>query len=164
MMAVLDWFWCCNLEMKSSAYQFFQMLCRITNPLNPFQVSNLYHKLCHLSRLWRLVKKLRLVFITGFGTRVGSRVWVVWVRVAWVWVRVYFISSVENPYPLYRFNGFSRHQYFESPQTYVFFFWHIQSGRSLPPQCHWLTLNSSSLKLLEKEKEKCHQSLLTKTL
>ena len=40
--AVLDRFRCCNLEMKSSAYQFFQLLRRITNPLNPFQVLNLY--------------------------------------------------------------------------------------------------------------------------
>lgn len=57
--AVLDHFRSCNLEMKSSAYQFFQMLRRITNPLNPYKVVNLYHELRRLSRLWRWVKKLR---------------------------------------------------------------------------------------------------------
>ena len=36
---VLDRFRTSNLEMKSSAYQFFQMLRRITNPLNPSQVA-----------------------------------------------------------------------------------------------------------------------------
>ena len=67
--AVLDRFRCCNLEMKSSAYQFFQLLRRITNPLNPSQVSNLYHELRRLSRLWRWVKKLRWA---GYGQKAGQ--------------------------------------------------------------------------------------------
>jgi hypothetical protein len=57
--AVLDHFRYCNLEMKSSAYQFFQLLRRITMPMNPSRVVNLYHELRRLSRLWRWTKKLR---------------------------------------------------------------------------------------------------------
>ena len=57
--AALDRFRYCNLEMKSSAYQFFQMLRRLTQPMNPSIVVNLYHELRRLSRLWRWVKKLK---------------------------------------------------------------------------------------------------------
>jgi hypothetical protein len=57
--AVLDQFRFCNLEMKSSAYQFFQLLRRITMPMNPSRVVNLYHELRRLSRLWRWTKKLK---------------------------------------------------------------------------------------------------------
>jgi hypothetical protein len=67
--AVLDHFRCCNLEMRSSAYQFFQLLRRVTNPLAPSKVVNLYHELRRLSRLWRWVKKLRWA---GYGQRVGQ--------------------------------------------------------------------------------------------
>ena len=67
---VLDRFQTCNLEMKSSAYQFYQMLRRITNPMNPFQEANLYHELRRLSRLWRWVKKLRWA---GYGQRTGQQ-------------------------------------------------------------------------------------------
>lgn len=66
---VLDRFRSCNLEMKSSAYQFYQMLRRITNPMNPFRVTNLYHELRRLSRLWRWVKKLRWA---GYGQKTGQ--------------------------------------------------------------------------------------------
>jgi hypothetical protein len=66
---VLDHFRCCNLEMRSSAYQFFQLLRRVTNPLAPSKVVNLYHELRRLSRLWRWVKKLRWA---GYGQRVGQ--------------------------------------------------------------------------------------------
>jgi hypothetical protein len=67
--AVLDHFRCCNLEMRSSAYQFFQLMRRITNPLAPSKVVNLYHELRRLSRLWRWVKKLRWA---GYAQRVGQ--------------------------------------------------------------------------------------------
>jgi hypothetical protein len=67
--AVLDHFRCCNLEMRSSAYQFFQLLRRVTNSLAPSKVVNLYHELRRLSRLWRWVKKLRWA---GYGQRVGQ--------------------------------------------------------------------------------------------
>jgi hypothetical protein len=67
--AVLDHFRCCNLEMRSSAYQFFQLMRRFTNPLAPSKVVNLYHELRRLSRLWRWVKKLRWA---GYAQRVGQ--------------------------------------------------------------------------------------------
>src|SRR6266508_1228927 len=50
--AVLDHFQYCNLEMRSSAYEFFQLLQQITNSLSPSKVMNLYHELRRLSRLW----------------------------------------------------------------------------------------------------------------
>jgi hypothetical protein len=64
--SVLDQFRYCNLEMRSSAYQFFQMLRRITLPLTPSKVVNLYHELRRLSRLWRWIKKLKWA---GYGLR-----------------------------------------------------------------------------------------------
>ena len=67
--ALLDHFRYCNLEMRSSAYQFFQLLRRMTNSLAPSKVVNLYHELRRLSRLWRWVKKLRWA---GYGQRVGQ--------------------------------------------------------------------------------------------
>jgi hypothetical protein len=67
--AVLDHFRYCNLEMRSSAYQFFQLLRRVTNTLRPSKVVNLYHELRRLSRLWRWVKKLRWA---GYAQRVGQ--------------------------------------------------------------------------------------------
>jgi hypothetical protein len=67
--AVLDHYRYCNLEMRSSAYQFFQLLRRVTNSLSPSKVVNLYHELRRLSRLWRWVKKLRWA---GYGQRVGQ--------------------------------------------------------------------------------------------
>jgi hypothetical protein len=67
--AVLDHFRYCNLEMRSSAYQFFQLMRRVTNPLAPSKVVNLYHELRRLSRLWRWVKKLKWA---GYAQRVGQ--------------------------------------------------------------------------------------------
>ena len=68
-LAVLDHFRYCNLEMRSSAYQFFQLLRRVTNTLTPSRVANLYHELRRLSRLWRWVKKLRWA---GYAQEVGQ--------------------------------------------------------------------------------------------
>jgi hypothetical protein len=68
-MAVLDHFRYCNLEMRSSAYQFFQLLRRVTNSLSPSKVVNLYHELRRLSRLWQWVKKLRWA---GYAQQVGQ--------------------------------------------------------------------------------------------
>lgn len=56
---VLDQFRYSNLEMKASAYQFFQMLRRVTMPMSPNNVINFYHELRRLSRLWRWMKKLK---------------------------------------------------------------------------------------------------------
>ena len=55
--------------MRSSAYQFFQLLRRLTNNIIPSKVVNLYHELRRLSRLWRWVKKLRWA---GYAQRAGQ--------------------------------------------------------------------------------------------
>jgi hypothetical protein len=54
---VLDHFRLSNLEIKASAYQYFQLLRRMTRPTAPTQVPNLYHELRRLSRAWRWMKK-----------------------------------------------------------------------------------------------------------
>jgi len=56
---VLDFFRYSNLEMKASAYQFFQLLRRVTMPFAPAEVVNFYHELRRLSRAWRWMKKLK---------------------------------------------------------------------------------------------------------
>ncbi|PPR08061.1 hypothetical protein CVT24_010959 [Panaeolus cyanescens] len=56
----------CNLELKSSAYQFYAMICRITEPIAPHLVPNLYHEFRRMMRIWRWMKKLRWA---GFGHR-----------------------------------------------------------------------------------------------
>lgn len=56
---VLDDFRLINLECKASAYQYFQKICRLTSPMSPESVPNLYHELRRLSRLWRWMKKLK---------------------------------------------------------------------------------------------------------
>ena len=62
--SVLDDFRLSNLECKTSAYQYFQKLCRHTLPTSPESVPNLYHELRQMSRLWRWMKKLKWA---GFG-------------------------------------------------------------------------------------------------
>jgi len=57
--SVLDFFRYSNLEMKASAYQFFQLLRRITIPFAPAEVVNFYHELRRLSRTWRWMKRLK---------------------------------------------------------------------------------------------------------
>jgi CxC2 like cysteine cluster associated with KDZ transposases len=61
---VLDHFRLCNLELKASAYQFYQLIRRITSPLRPAEVVNLYHELRRMSRLWRWMKRLKWA---GYG-------------------------------------------------------------------------------------------------
>jgi hypothetical protein len=69
--AVLDHFRLCNLEMRSSAFQFFQMLRRVTLPISPSQAVNFYHELRRLSRLWRWIKKLKW---SGYGQKPGEKI------------------------------------------------------------------------------------------
>jgi len=57
--AVLDDFRLSNLECKASAYQYWQRLSRLTNPLDPTAVSNRYKELLRMSRQWRWMKKLK---------------------------------------------------------------------------------------------------------
>ena len=62
--AVLDDFRLANLECKTSAYQYFQKLRRLTSPMAPDKAPNLYHELRRMSRVWRWMKKLKWA---GFG-------------------------------------------------------------------------------------------------
>jgi len=59
----LDTFRLANLEMKASAYQYFQLIHRLTSKTTS-NVPNLYHDLRKLSRAWRWIKKLKWA---GFG-------------------------------------------------------------------------------------------------
>jgi CxC2 like cysteine cluster associated with KDZ transposases len=61
---VLDYFRLCNLEMKASAYQFYHLLRRLTMPLAPGEVVDLYNEFRRMTRLWRWMKKLKWA---GYG-------------------------------------------------------------------------------------------------
>lgn len=56
---VLDMFRLCNLELKASAYQFYQLLRRLTKPMAPGDVDNLYREFRRMTRIWRWMKKLK---------------------------------------------------------------------------------------------------------
>ncbi|KAF9541075.1 hypothetical protein CPC08DRAFT_650715, partial [Agrocybe pediades] len=56
---LLDNFRLCNLELKSSAYQFYNLLRWITKPLAPSEVINVYDEFRRMTRLWRWMKKLK---------------------------------------------------------------------------------------------------------
>jgi hypothetical protein len=61
---LLDYFRLCNLELKASAYQFYQLVRRLTLPLGESEMVNLYHEFRRMSRLWRWMKKLKWA---GYG-------------------------------------------------------------------------------------------------
>jgi len=61
---VLDHFHLCNLELKASAYQFYQLIQHITLLMRPAEVVNLYHELWRLSCLWHWMKILKWA---GYG-------------------------------------------------------------------------------------------------
>ncbi|KAF8235408.1 hypothetical protein L208DRAFT_1173198, partial [Tricholoma matsutake] len=61
---VLDHFWLCNLELKALAYQIYQLIRRVTLPMRPAEVVNLYHELQHMSHLWHWMKRLKWA---GYG-------------------------------------------------------------------------------------------------
>lgn len=63
-MGLLDYFRLCNLELKASAYQFYQLIRRLTLPLGQSEIVNMYHEFRRMSRLWRWMKKLKWA---GFG-------------------------------------------------------------------------------------------------
>jgi len=58
-----------NLECKTSAYQYYQKLRRLTNPAFPHAVPNRYNEFRRVTRQWRNLK-LRKWF--GFGHRSGN--------------------------------------------------------------------------------------------
>ena len=61
---VLDYFRLSNLELKASAYHFYQLLRRITAPMAPAQVLDLYAVFRRMTRIWRWTKKLKWA---GYG-------------------------------------------------------------------------------------------------
>lgn len=61
---LLDHFRLCNLELKATAYQFYHLLQRLTDPLNPSDVLNLYNEFRRMSRIWRWMKRLKWA---GYG-------------------------------------------------------------------------------------------------
>jgi hypothetical protein len=67
--ACLDDYRLSNLECKTSAYQYYQKLRRLTNPAFPQSVPNRYHEFRRATRQWRNLK-LRKWF--GFGHRLVS--------------------------------------------------------------------------------------------
>ena len=62
---VLDTFRLCNLELKASAYQFYQLLRRLTWPMAPSEVINLYREFRRMSRIWHWMKKLKWAGYAG---------------------------------------------------------------------------------------------------
>lgn len=70
--AVLDDFRLSNLECKTSAYQYFQKLTRMTSATTPAGVPNRYRELRRLSREWRWMKKLKWRGVGHTGAAVDS--------------------------------------------------------------------------------------------
>ena len=56
---LLDLFRLCNLELKASVYQFHHLLQRLTCPMAPSEVVNLYREFRRMSRVWRWMKRLK---------------------------------------------------------------------------------------------------------
>src|SRR6266446_228541 len=61
---LLDHFRLCNLELKASAYHFYHLIQRLTNPMNPAEVVNLYREFRRMTRIWRWMKRLKWA---GYG-------------------------------------------------------------------------------------------------
>lgn len=61
---LLDHFRLCNLELKASAYHFYHLIQRLTNPMNPAEVVNLYREFRRMTRIWRWMKRLKW---SGYG-------------------------------------------------------------------------------------------------
>ena len=56
---LLNYFCLCNLELKASAYQFYQLIRWLTRPLGNSKIVNLYHEFWQMSHLWHWMKKLK---------------------------------------------------------------------------------------------------------
>jgi CxC2 like cysteine cluster associated with KDZ transposases len=61
---LMDYFRLCNLELKASAYQFYQLIRRLTLPFGQAEIINVYHEFRRMSRIWRWIKKLKWA---GYG-------------------------------------------------------------------------------------------------
>uniref|UniRef100_A0A8H7XMY7 CxC2-like cysteine cluster KDZ transposase-associated domain-containing protein n=1 Tax=Psilocybe cubensis TaxID=181762 RepID=A0A8H7XMY7_PSICU len=66
---LLDYFCLSNLELKASAYQFYSLIRRVTNPMFPSSVVDLYNEFRRMSRLWRWMKKLKWSGFAGHNER-----------------------------------------------------------------------------------------------
>ena len=62
---VLDNFRLSNLELKASAYQYYQLLRRLTKPMAPAEVLDLYREFRRMTRIWRWMKKLKWAGYAG---------------------------------------------------------------------------------------------------
>lgn len=69
---LLNHFRLCNLELKASAYQFYHLLQRLTNPMAPTDVVNLYREFRRMSRLWRWMKRLKWAGISNGQKKVSD--------------------------------------------------------------------------------------------
>lgn len=69
---LLDMFRLSNLELKASAYQFYQLLRRLTKPMSPGEVPNLYREFRRMSRIWRWMKKLKWAGYAGSSKPVST--------------------------------------------------------------------------------------------
>lgn len=69
---VLNVFRLCNLELKASAYQFYQLLRRLTRPMAPLEVVNLYREFRRMTRIWRWMKKLKWGGYAGSSKKVSD--------------------------------------------------------------------------------------------
>lgn len=67
---VLDSFRLSSLELKASAYQYYRLLCRYTEPMaHPVTLTNLYDQFRRMTRLWRWMKKLKWGGFAGHNRR-----------------------------------------------------------------------------------------------
>ncbi|KAH9484688.1 hypothetical protein JR316_0001587 [Psilocybe cubensis] len=71
---LLDNFRLANLELHASAYQFYHLLRRVTSPMNPAGVVDLYNEFCRMTRLWRWTKKLKWAGYAGHNGKKVSEV------------------------------------------------------------------------------------------
>ena len=69
---VLEHFRLCNLELKASAYQFNQLLRRLTKPMAPADVDDLYREFRRMSRLWRWMKRLKWAGYAGSSKKAAE--------------------------------------------------------------------------------------------
>lgn len=67
---VLDQYRLCNLELKASAYQFYQLLRRLTTPMAPDEVIDLYREFRRMTRIWRWMKRLKWAGYAGSSKKV----------------------------------------------------------------------------------------------
>ena len=70
MAQVLGHFRLCNLELKASTYQFYQLLHWLTSPMAPAEVLNLYQEFCRMTQIWRWMKRLKWSGYAGTSKKV----------------------------------------------------------------------------------------------